>query len=78
MATKKDINAFLKENNYNIKYFYADWDLYGKSAGYKRNIEMGNYADALIAFWDYKSKGTKHMIDYAKSKNMKIRIVKYD
>jgi hypothetical protein len=27
------------------------------SAGYKRNEEMAKYADALIAFWDGKSKG---------------------
>ena|SRR3990172_8219908 len=43
--------------------FPADWDKYGKSAGYKRNIQMAEYADALIAVWDGKSKGTKHMID---------------
>ena len=44
--------------------FKADWDTHGKKAGILRNIDMGNYADALIAIWDGKSKGTKHMIDY--------------
>lgn len=44
--------------------FPADWDKHGKKAGIIRNEEMGNYADALIAFWDGKSRGTKHMIDY--------------
>ena len=43
----------------------AQWDKFGKSAGYKRNEEMAEYADALIAVWDGKSKGTKHMIDIA-------------
>jgi hypothetical protein len=47
------------------KEFYADWKHYGKSAGYKRNEEMAIYADALVAIWDGKSKGTKHMIDLA-------------
>lgn len=42
----------------------ADWDEHGKKAGILRNIEMGDYADALIALWDGESKGTKHMIDY--------------
>ena len=59
-----------------VKYFPADWDTYGKSAGYRRNAQMAEYGDALIAFWDGKSKGTKHMIDLAKSHNLKIRIIK--
>lgn len=44
--------------------FHADWKQYGKKAGIRRNIEMGNYADALLAIWDGKSRGTRHMIDY--------------
>ena len=35
---------------------------------------MANYADALIAFWDGKSRGTKHMIDLAKRAKLKVRI----
>jgi len=42
--------------------FVADWDKHGKSAGMKRNAQMAKYADGLIAFWDGKSSGTKHMI----------------
>ena len=47
---------YANENGYSIKQFPADWDKYGKSAGYIRNEEMAKYADALIAFWDGKSK----------------------
>jgi hypothetical protein len=32
---------------------------------------MANYADALIAFWDGKSKGTKNMIELTKQNNLK-------
>lgn len=46
--------------------FPAEWDKYGRAAGYIRNTEMGDYADILVAFWDGKSRGTKHMIDYMK------------
>lgn len=53
-------NAFNKP----IKIFKPDWNKFGKTAGILRNIEMGDYADALIAIWDGKSKGTKHMISY--------------
>lgn len=41
----------------------AMWDELGKKAGYERNERMAKLADALIAIWDGKSKGTKHMID---------------
>lgn len=44
-----------------IKRFLPDWSK-GKSAGNLRNIEMAEYADALIAIWDGRSKGTAHMI----------------
>lgn len=50
-----------------IKRFPANWEKHGKSAGYKRNVEMAKYADAVIVIWDGKSKGAKHMIDIALS-----------
>jgi len=68
---------FAKEFSLPLKQFPAKWSEYGKSAGYKRNEEMAQYADALIAFWNGNSKGTKHMIDLAEKYNLKIRIIKY-
>lgn len=61
-----------------LKIFYADWTKYGRRAGPIRNAEMGDYADALIVFWDGKSRGTKNMIDYAKKKNLTITVYRYD
>lgn len=43
----------------------ADWDTHGKKAGYLRNIQMGEFSDALVAVWDGKSRGTKQMIDWS-------------
>jgi hypothetical protein len=48
-------------HNIPVKQFPADWEI-GKHAGYVRNVQMAQYADALIAIWDGKSKGTLHMI----------------
>ena len=42
--------------------FPADWNKYGKRAGYVRNQEMAYFADGLLAFWDRQSRGTAHMI----------------
>ena len=66
------------ENGLIIHSFPADWDKYKKSAGYIRNKQMAEFADALVAFWDGVSKGTKHMIDLANTNNLKIIVVKYD
>ena len=53
-------------NGIKVTYFPADWDNYGISAGFIRNAEMAEYADYLVAFWDMKSSGTKHMIEAMK------------
>ena len=66
---------YAKEKGYPIKLFPADWDKYGSSAGPIRNKQMAEYADALIAFWDGKSKGTKNMIELANKYALKIRII---
>ena len=68
---------YAKEHNLPVKLFPANWDKYGKRAGYLRNQEMANYADMLIAFWDEKSKGTKHMIDIAKKQDLTVIVIGY-
>ena len=45
----------------------ADWDKYGRRAGYIRNAEMAAKADHLLAFWDGESRGTKNMIQLAQT-----------
>jgi len=54
--------------------FPADWDRDGRSAGYLRNVRMAEYADALIAVWNNKSPGTRHMIQTAREKGLKVYI----
>lgn len=69
---------------FEIKEFPANWDKYGKSAGFIRNEEMAKFASSddsygvLIAFWDGKSKGTMNMIDHAKQYGLEVHIFHYD
>jgi len=68
---------YAKEKGHKLTQFPANWKRYGKAAGPKRNQEMANYADALIAFWDGKSRGTKHMIELAKSQGLIVNVCYY-
>lgn len=69
--------------NYEVTRFPANWDTYGKSAGYRRNAEMAKFASEegnkgiLIAFWDGKSRGTKNMIDLAKRYRLEVYVINY-
>ena len=45
--------------------YLPEWAKYGKSAGFRRNVLIVNDADVVVAFWDGKSKGTKHSMDLA-------------
>jgi YspA, cpYpsA-related SLOG family len=68
---------YAKERGIQLIQMPADWNQYGKSAGYKRNEQMAAIATHCIVFWDGESRGTKHMIDLAKQYNLKIRIVMF-
>ncbi len=79
MARGADRLAFDFAKNIGIRCyeFKADWDQFGKRAGYLRNDQMRAFADGLLAFHDGKSRGTQHMIDMAKKHNMPVKVVNY-
>ena len=68
---------YAKERSLVVKRFPADWDKYGKRAGYVRNEEMAKYADACVCFWDGSSRGTEHMINLAKKHNLRTIVINY-
>jgi hypothetical protein len=68
---------YARERGFQLRRFPADWEQYGKSAGHIRNAKMAGNADALIAFWDGESKGTKNMIDNARRKGLAVRVIQY-
>ncbi len=79
LATGADTlgEQYAKEHGCEIAYFPADWEKFGKRAGFIRNEEMAKNADALIAFWDGQSHGTANMIDLAKRYVLDIVIKHY-
>ena len=52
------------------------YDLYGKAAPLKRNEELVEMADKVLAIWDGISKGTYYTINYAQKVGKEVRVVK--
>ena len=65
---------YAREHGYSLKLFPADWDKWGKAAGPIRNSQMAGYADALIAFWNGRSAGTRDMILKAEGKGLRVQV----
>ena len=56
--------------------FPADWNRHGKRAGILRNVEMAEYGDGLLAFWDWESRGTAHMIKTMKQQGKPTLVIR--
>jgi hypothetical protein len=69
---------FARDMDLQIHRFPANWDKYGRAAGPIRNGEMANVGEALLAFWDGKSSGTKNMIEQATRKGIPIYVKQYN
>jgi hypothetical protein len=52
----------------------ADWERFGRRAGYVRNEAMAQQAQALVALWDGYSVGTQHMIRIAEHRGLKVHV----
>jgi hypothetical protein len=63
-----------EDNEIPVARFYAHWNEHGKAAGPMRNRKMAEYADALIAIWDGRSRGTKVMIEEANKKKLLVHV----
>ena len=59
----------------------AQWQKNGKTdkgAGFKRNAEMAQFADGLLAFHNGVSKGTANMISVMRKLGKPVHVVLYD
>ena len=69
---------YAKDEGFDLEIYPAQWKKFGKAAGFRRNEQMAEVADALIAFWNGESHGTKHMIDIMNEKNLLVKVVNYE
>lgn len=74
---------YAKQKRYPFIEVKAEWDRYGKRAGYIRNRKMHemlsqNKNRGVLLFWDGKSRGTAQNIDLAKEFGTDIRIWNFE
>ena len=70
--------SWAKKRKLKIKKYLADWDKYGKSAGYRRNAEMVKDADYSIVFWDGKAKYIGRLIDLLEDREVGLTMIMYN
>lgn len=73
--TKEMIREYCKERDLVYVPFEAEWGCYERDAPKVCTECMLKHADAAIAFWDGKSWHTKHLIDSARQKGIKVAVV---
>jgi hypothetical protein len=72
---------YAKEHNFAYIEFPADWNKFGKSAGYRRNEQMHRYIAQFehrgcVCFWNGESKGTQHNFKLSEQYKTPLRIIK--
>ena len=66
---------YAEKNKIPLKEFLPDYRKYGRGAPLKRNMEIIEYADKVIAFWDGKSRGTKFVIDNCGKMGKEVNVI---
>ncbi len=70
-----DAKKYALKNNIALTEFLPDYQRYGRCAPLKRNVQIMEYADVVLAIWDRKSPGTKFVIDYCHKKNIPLQVI---
>ena len=55
--------------------FRLQYNRYKKGAPLMRNLQIIDYADTVIAFWDGTSKGTTFVIDKCREKGKPVKVI---
>lgn len=59
------------------KIFQPNWRLHKRGAGHRRNELIIRESDIIIVFWDGKSAGTRHAIQFTKIIGKPIKIIQF-
>ena len=68
---------FAVEYDIDIQEHLPQWKLHGRAAGQIRNRLIIDEVDAVLAFWDGASKGTRGGLEYAVKKGKRIVVITF-
>ena len=66
---------FAVERHYKLTEFLPEYARFGRGAPLKRNLQIIDYADFVLAFWDGTSLGTKYVIDQCEKPEKAYKII---
>jgi len=67
---------YARQLGHDTKRFPADWETFGKRAGFIRNVQMlEQEPDLVIAFQKNGSRGTQHTIDEARKRGIPVEVI---
>jgi hypothetical protein len=77
VGADKLAEEYAKTNGYQTEIYLPDYPRYGRSAPLKRNIQIIEAADVVVAFWNGKSPGTRHSINEALKRKKMVLTINY-
>ena len=67
--------SYALANQLKLREFLPDYQRYGRGAPLKRNLQIIEYADCVLAFWDGKSHGTRFVIEQCKKNSIPVKVI---
>ena len=67
--------AAAKQLGIHLVEFLPDYEKFGRGASLKRNLQIIEYSDTVLAFWDGVSRGTKYVIDNCNKSGVSLQII---
>lgn len=65
---------FAEDNGIELIEFLPDYKKYGRNAPLVRNKQIVDACDLVVAFWDGKSRGTMHTVNYARKIGKAVKV----
>jgi len=73
-----DAAQYARRKGIKLTEFLPEYSRYGRGAPLKRNIQIAEYADEALAFWDGKSRGTVYTLSLFERYGKKSTVIKIE
>ena len=70
-----DASDFAQRNGIKLTVFLPQYERFGRAAPLRRNEQIADYADCVIAFWDGRSKGPDQALREFRERNKPVRVI---